>query len=75
MQKTLVLTPLYVESDGWLVASIRELPRIHTQGRTRAEARDMLIDCVRTYYGYAHEQGEALPLGAESVDDLIRAIP
>jgi predicted RNase H-like HicB family nuclease len=75
MPKTLVLTPLYEESDGWLVASIRELPPIHTQGRTRAEARAMLVDCVRTYYGYAQEQGEPLPFGAESVDELVRAIP
>jgi predicted RNase H-like HicB family nuclease len=75
VSRQLHLTPVYEKGGGWLIAGIRELPAIHTQGRSRDEARAMLIDCVRTYYGYAEEQGEPLPLGASSVEGLVRAIP
>ena len=33
--------------DGWIVASIPEVPGAHSQGKTRAEARANVIDALR----------------------------
>lgn len=34
--------------DGWVIASIPEIPGVQTQGRDRAEARAMVLDALRT---------------------------
>jgi predicted RNase H-like HicB family nuclease len=34
--------------DGWTIASIPEIPGAVSQGRTRDEAREMVIDALRT---------------------------
>lgn len=33
--------------DGWIVASIPEVPGVHSQGRTREEARTNVVDALR----------------------------
>ena len=33
--------------DGWVVASIPEVPGVHSQGQTREEARENVIDALR----------------------------
>jgi predicted RNase H-like HicB family nuclease len=33
--------------DGWILASIPEVPGVFTQGRTREEARENIIDALR----------------------------
>jgi len=33
--------------DGWMLASIPEVPGVFTQGRTREEARANVIDALR----------------------------
>ena len=33
--------------DGWVIASIPEVPGAHSQGRTREEARTNAIDALR----------------------------
>jgi predicted RNase H-like HicB family nuclease len=33
--------------DGWIVASIPEVPGAHSQGQTREEARANVIDALR----------------------------
>jgi predicted RNase H-like HicB family nuclease len=33
--------------DGWIVASVPEIPGAHSQGRTRAEARANVIESLR----------------------------
>jgi predicted RNase H-like HicB family nuclease len=33
--------------DGWIVAQIAEVPGAMSQGRTRAEARENVIDALR----------------------------
>jgi predicted RNase H-like HicB family nuclease len=33
--------------EGWIVASIPEVPGVHSQGKTREEARGNVIDAVR----------------------------
>ena len=45
--ETLDLTIVYeVDEDGWHIASIPEVPGVHTQGRTRGEARKNVLDAL-----------------------------
>jgi len=47
MTEPLRLTIVYEESgDGWIVASVPEVPGALSQGRTRAEARENVIDAL-----------------------------
>jgi predicted RNase H-like HicB family nuclease len=49
MSETLRLTIVYEDGgDGWIVASIPEVPGAHSQGHTRAEARENVIDALQT---------------------------
>jgi predicted RNase H-like HicB family nuclease len=48
MSESLQLTIVYEQGDeGWIVASIPEVPGVHSQGRTRDEARANVIDALR----------------------------
>jgi len=48
MSESLRLTVVYEESgDGWVVASIPEVPGAHSQGRTRKEAKESVVDALR----------------------------
>lgn len=48
MSESLRLTIVYEQGeDGWIVASIPEVPGAHSQGKTRAEARANVIDALR----------------------------
>jgi predicted RNase H-like HicB family nuclease len=43
------LTIVYEDGgDGWIVASIPEVPSTHSQGRSREEARENVIDALQT---------------------------
>lgn len=48
MSDTLHLTILYEEDpdSDWIVVSIPEVPGVHSQGRTREEAREMVLDAL-----------------------------
>lgn len=47
VSETLHLTIVYEDAgDGWIVASIPEVPGAHSQGHTRAEARENVIDAL-----------------------------
>jgi predicted RNase H-like HicB family nuclease len=47
MSEALRLTIVYEDGgDGWIVASIPEVPGAHSQGHTRAEARENVIDAL-----------------------------
>jgi predicted RNase H-like HicB family nuclease len=47
MSETLTLTIVFEhEESGWIVASIPEVPGAHSQGRTRDEARENVIDAL-----------------------------
>lgn len=42
------LTIVYEEGDeGWVIASVPEVPGAHSQGRTREEARENVLDALR----------------------------
>ena len=48
MSEALRLTIVYEQGeDGWIVASIPEVPGAHSQGKTREEARANAIDALR----------------------------
>ncbi len=49
MSETLSLTIAYQDPDeeGWIVASVVQVPAAVSQGRTRAEARENVIDALR----------------------------
>jgi predicted RNase H-like HicB family nuclease len=48
MSESVSLTIVYErDEDGWIVASIPEVPGAHSQGRTREEARANVIDALR----------------------------
>jgi predicted RNase H-like HicB family nuclease len=48
MSEPLRVTIVFEQGDdGWVVASIPEVPGAHSQGRTREEARANVIDALR----------------------------
>ena len=48
VRDTLNLTIVYEEDPDseWIVVSIPEVPGVHSQGRTREEAREMVLDAL-----------------------------
>jgi predicted RNase H-like HicB family nuclease len=47
MSDALTLTIVFEpDEDGWIVAAIPEVPGAHSQGRTRHEARENVIDAL-----------------------------
>jgi predicted RNase H-like HicB family nuclease len=48
MSESLRLTIVYEQGeDDWVVASIPEVPGVHSQGKTREDARSNVIDALR----------------------------
>ena len=48
MSEPLRLTIVYEDGeDGWVIASVPEVPGAHSQGRTREEARASVINALR----------------------------
>lgn len=48
MAESLNLTIVYEDDeDGWIVASIPEIHGVHSQGRTREEARANVLDALQ----------------------------
>lgn len=47
MSNPLILTIVFEQDDGWVIASVPEVPGAHSQGQTREEARDNVIDALR----------------------------
>jgi predicted RNase H-like HicB family nuclease len=57
------LTVLFEEGeDGWVVARIREVPAAMSQGRTRDEARENVLDALRELVLSYLDEGEQSPL-------------
>ncbi len=50
MNEPLNLTIVYEpDEDGWIVVSIPELPGVLSQGRTRKEAREMILSALNDW--------------------------
>jgi predicted RNase H-like HicB family nuclease len=57
--------------DGWITVSIPEVPGIFSQGRTRAEARKMVLSALNDWLRFyvedqAGEQPRAIPADADT---------
>jgi predicted RNase H-like HicB family nuclease len=47
MSSPLHLTILYEEGDdGWIFSSVPEVPGVLSQGKSKAEAREMVLDAL-----------------------------
>ena len=60
MNNTLHLTIVYEQDpdSDWIVASIPEVPGVHSQGRTREEAREMVLSALNDWLRfYVEDQG------------------
>jgi predicted RNase H-like HicB family nuclease len=48
VSESVQLTIVYEQGEGgWVVASIPQVPGAHSQGKTRQEARENVIDALR----------------------------
>lgn len=76
MSESLRVTIVYESGqDDWIVASIPEVPGVHSQGRTREEARANVIDALRGMLELRfgdHPSTEAAP-DSESLELVIAA--
>jgi predicted RNase H-like HicB family nuclease len=54
--------------DGWVTASVLEIPGVRTQGATQAEARENVLDALKLAL---EVQGELAAQAAENADGRI----
>ena len=47
------------DEDGWIVARVVEVPGAISQGRTRSEARDNVVDALPLMLSHDDEEGNA----------------
>jgi predicted RNase H-like HicB family nuclease len=60
MSETLQLTIVYEDAgNGWIMASIPQVPGTRSQGRSREEARANVIDALRVMLAGDDEQLDA----------------
>ena len=59
--------------DGWVLATIAEVPGAISQGRTREEARENVIDALRTVLTPDHQLAGQAPSGDD--ESLTLTIP
>ena len=57
--------------DGWITVSIPEMPGVFSQGRTRAEAREMALSALNDWLRFyvedqAGERPDAIPANADT---------
>lgn len=76
MSQSLHLTIVFEpDEDGWIVASVPEVPGALSQGRSRAEARENVIDALHGILALRfgeHALAEPAP-DSESLELLIAA--
>jgi predicted RNase H-like HicB family nuclease len=78
MSETLELTVIYEDGeDGWILARVREVPAAISQGRTREEARENVLDALRELVLSYLEEGDVatVPEGAKSESLRVIAAP
>jgi predicted RNase H-like HicB family nuclease len=76
MSEALHLTILFdLDEDGWIVASVPQVPGAHSQGKTQDEARENVLDALAGLLDLrasAHER-TGQPIASESLDVVVRA--
>ena len=75
MSERLRLTITFDEpdEDGWIVASVIEVPGAMSQGRSRAEARESLIDALRLMLSPDDDDQRVLDGRSEPLELTLRA--
>ena len=75
MSERLRLTITFDEPDeeGWIVASVIEVPGAMSQGRSRAEARENLIDALRLMLSPDDDDQRVLDGRSEPLELTLRA--
>ena len=74
VSETLSLTVHFEDAgDGWVLATIAEVPGAISQGRTREEARENVIDALRTVLTSDHQLAGQAPSGDD--ESLTLTIP
>ena len=71
MSDLLHLTIFYEEDeDGWIMSSIPEVPGVLSQGKTKAEAREMVLDALAGMLELraSEYQPQGKSVGSESLD-------
>lgn len=71
MSDPLHLTILYEEGDdGWILASVPEVPGVFSQGKTKDEAREMALDALAGMLELraAEHRPQGKSVGSESLD-------
>ena len=72
MSESLHLTIAFEDGeDGWIIASITEVPGAHSQGRTREEAREKVIDALRGILELRFGNSQAAPAGDSEPLELV----
>ena len=67
MSESLKVTIVFEHGDdGWIIASIPEVPGAHSQGRTREEARANVIDALRGILELRFGERPEISAGADS---------
>jgi predicted RNase H-like HicB family nuclease len=71
MSDPLHLTILYEQDeDGWIMSSIPEVPGVLSQGKTKGEAREMVLDALAGMLELraAEHEPQGKSVGSESLD-------
>ena len=69
MSDALKLTIVYEPGeDGWIVVSIPEVPGVLSQGRTRKEAREMVLSALNDWLRFYVEDQDRGELGEIPAD-------
>ncbi len=69
MDEPLNLTIVYEPGeDGWIVVSIPEVPGVFSQGRTRKEAREMVLSALNDWLRFYVEDQAGDELGKIPAD-------
>jgi predicted RNase H-like HicB family nuclease len=69
MSDALKLTIVYEPGeDGWIVVSIPEVPGVLSQGRTRKEAREMVLSALNDWLRFYVEEQDRSELGEIPAD-------
>lgn len=70
MARPVDLTVIYSQgADGWTLARIREFPAAMSQGRTREEARENVLDALRELVFSYLEDAEPVPVPPGAVTE------
>ena len=51
--------------EGWVQARIEEMPAVITSARTKAEARDLVLDALREYLLSLRDERPPQPAGGD----------